>query len=69
MSAPKGQWWFSTDGRRGFNLSSVKAFDYRPQAEGRMVSTLYIYVEAGLFHLSSGEADTVFALIKGKGKA
>ncbi len=70
MNHPQKNWWYSTDGKRGFNLGEVKGFDYKnlQQGSGVLGSTLYIYLGAGILHLLGAEADTVYGLIKGKGK-
>ncbi len=70
MSTPKKtDWWYSVDGKRGFCFGAVKGFDYRPAAGGQMGGTLYLYLDGGMAHYTGAEADTVFALVKGKGKA
>ncbi len=72
MSAPKKtDWWYSTDGKRGFCYGAVKAFTYREnqQGVGFLGSSLSLYLDGAMMHLTGGEADTVFALVKGKGKA
>ncbi len=68
-NTPIPEWWHSADGKRGFCLSAVKGFDYRPASAGQMASTVYLYLDGGIAHYTGAEADTVFALVKGKGKA
>ena len=72
MSQPKtNNWWYSLDGKRGFCFGAVKGFTYREvqQGSGVLGSTLYLYLDGGIMHLMGGEADSVFALVKGKDKA
>ena len=69
MSAPKKtDWWYSTDGKRGFCHGAVKGFDYKAlsQSGGGMGNVLYLYLDGALLHLTGSEADTVYALVKGK---
>lgn len=64
MSKPhKDNWWFSADGRRGFCWDSVKGYDYRAGANG-FPSILYLYIESGIFHANSMEADQLFKLVQ-----
>lgn len=65
----KTNWWYSADGKRGFCVASVKGYDYRPQSEGRMTTTLFLYLDSGIFHLSGAEAEAVFKLVKDKVKS
>ena len=68
-NSPSG-WWYSTDGKRGFCLATVKGFDYRTvqQSGGVLGAVLYLYLDGGIMHLIGSEADAVYALVKGKDK-
>ena len=60
-------WWFSSDGRRGFCWTSVVGYDYRPAGMmGYTISTLYLYTSAGILHLGAVEAEKVYELVKEK---
>lgn len=62
---PKGDWWFSSDYKRGFCWSSVRGWSHKPAGVGALTTVLYLYIESGIYHLSGTEADTVHAeLIK-----
>ncbi len=72
MSIPKKtNWWYSSDGRRGFCFGAVKRYDYKPLAQngGGMSNVLYLYLDAALMHLAGAEADEVFRLVSQRGKA
>ena len=71
MSTPKKtDWWYSADGKRGFCYGAVKGYTYREnqQGVGFLGSSLALYLEGAMMHLSGVEADTVFALVRGKVK-
>jgi hypothetical protein len=54
-------WWYSTDGRRGFCWADVCAYDYKQGGTGTVAASfLYLYVQSGIFHLVGNEADAVY---------
>ncbi len=68
VANPVGDWWFSADGKRGFCYAAVKGFDYKVADAGRMMATLYLYLDAGICHLTGSEADAVYKLVVGRVK-
>lgn len=65
IPARRPRWWYSADEKRGFCWASVVGHDYRSSSGGEHgKSTLYLYLNGALMHLTGNEADSVYAELK-----
>lgn len=53
-------WWFSADGKRGFSWGEVAGYDFKKSGSvGNSISSLYLYLHAGIYRLEGLEAEQV----------